>query len=277
MEDKPVWKKFVFDGKGVLALVGGFIIGSFLVAILNVISMFVFNVNMQYHDYYLLLANALGFLSAIFAFDYFICRPSTGKKLNFNMSPTNLMTYLLIFPMMFGMMLIGEFITSQIPTTGPFFGEYYQYFSKLMDQMTNDKATLILLAVVMAPLFEEIVFRGIIMKGLINKGTKPKTAIIISAIVFGLVHANPWQFVGAVLLGSVLGLVYYKTKSLLLPILLHAFNNLCSAILIFYGNTESFADTFKVSEWLILAIGIVLFTTFYILFTKKYRVHYTEN
>lgn len=277
MEEKSVAKKYILDGKGVLALVGGFLAGSFVMALLNVISMFVFNVNIQYHDYYLLLANAVGFLSAIFAFDYFICRPSTGRKLNFNMSPTNLMTYFLIFPMMFGMMLIGEFITSQIPTTGPFFGEYYQYFSRLMDQMTNDKATLILMAVVMAPLFEEIVFRGIIMKGLINKGTKPKTAIIISAVIFGLVHGNPWQFVGAVLLGSVLGLVYYKTKSLLLPILLHVFNNLCSAILIFYGNTESFADTFKVSEWLILAIGIVLFTTFYILFTKKYRVHYTEN
>ena len=60
---------------------------------------------------------------------------------------------------MLGMMFIAEFITSQIPITGPFFGEYYQYFSKLMEQMTNDNATLILLAVVMAPLFEEIVFR----------------------------------------------------------------------------------------------------------------------
>lgn len=269
-------KKYIFDGRGIFALVGGFIFGSSIVAVLNVILMFAFNINIQYEDYYLLLSNAAGFLSAIFAFDYFVCRPSIGKKLNFNMSPTNLMTYLLIFPMMFGMMLIAEFITSQIPITGPFFGEYYQYFSKLMEQMTNDKATLILLAVIMAPVFEEIVFRGIIMKGLINKGLKPKTAILISAVVFGLVHGNPWQFVGAVLLGSVLGLVYYKTKSLLLPILLHAFNNLVSAILIFYGNTESFSETFKVSEWLLLAVGIVLFTIFYFLFTRKYRVHYSE-
>lgn len=277
MEEKPVWKKFIFDGRGVLALVGGFLAGSFFMSMLNVISMFVFNVNMQYQDYYLLLTNAAGFLSAIFAFDYFVCRPSTGKKLNFNFSRTNLVTYLLIFPMMLGMMFIAEYITSQIPTTGPFFGEYYEYFSRLMDRMSNDKATLIILAVIMAPIFEEIIFRGIIQKGLINKGLKPRTAIIISAVVFGLVHMNPWQFVGAVLLGCVLGLVYDKTKSLLLPILLHAFNNLCSSILIFYNKTESFADTFKISEWLILAIGIVLFTTFYILFTKKYRVHYNEN
>ncbi len=276
MNQRSYDKKYIFDGRGIFALVGGFIAGSSIVAILNVILMFAFDINIQYENYYLLLANAAGFISAIFAFDYFICRPSIGKKLNFNMSPTNLMTYLLIFPMMFGMMLIAEFVTSQIPITGPFFGEYYQYFSKLMEQMTNDKATLILLAVIMAPVFEEIVFRGIIMKGLINKGLKPTTAIIISAVVFGLVHMNPWQFVGAVLLGSVLGLVYYKTKSLLLPILLHAFNNLVSSILIFYNKTESFAETFKVSEWLLLAVGVVLFTTFYILFTKKHRVHYKE-
>ena len=177
---------------------------------------------------------------------------------------------------MFGMMLIAEFITSQIPTSGPFFGEYYAYFSKMMEQMTNDKTTMMVMAVIMAPIFEEIVFRGIIQKGLINKGTKPVTAIAISAVIFGLVHGNPWQFGGAVLLGSVLGFVYYKTKSLLLPIFLHAFNNLCSSLLIFYGNTESFADVFKVSEWVILFVGIVLFAVFYYLFTRKYRVHYSE-
>lgn len=276
MEETPYRKKYVFDGKGVLALLGGMLAGSTVVAIFNVIVMYVFKVNLQYNDIFLILSNAGLFLGAIFAFDYFICRPSTGKKLNFNFSRTNMMTYFLVFPLMFGMMLIAEFITSQIPVTGPFFGEYYNYFNKLMEQMTNDPATLILLAVVMAPLFEEIVFRGIIMKGLVNKGMKPAVAIIISAVVFGLVHGNPWQFVGAVLLGCVLGLVYHKTKSLLLPILLHAFNNLCSSILIFYNKKESFADTFKVSEWLILGIGIVVFTTFYILFMKKYRVHYND-
>ena len=277
MEETPYREKYIFDGRGVVALLGGMLAGTTAVAILNVIVMYVFKVNLQYDDVFLILSNAGLFLGAIFAFDYFICRPSTGKKLNFNFSRTNMMTYFLVFPLMFGMMLIAEFITSQIPVTGPFFGEYYNYFNKLMEQMTSDPATLILLAVVMAPLFEEIVFRGIIMKGLTNKGVKPVTAIIISAVVFGLVHGNPWQFVGAVLLGCVLGLVYHKTKSLLLPILLHAFNNLCSAILIFYNKTESFADTFKVSEWLILGIGIVIFTTFYILFTKKYRVHYNDN
>ena len=179
--------------------------------------------------------------------------------------------------MMLGMMFIAEFITGQIPITGPFFGKYYEFFSRLMEQMTKDKPTMIILVVIMAPVFEEIVFRGIIQKGLINKGVKPIAAIVISSVVFGVVHGNPWQFVGAVLLGCVLGFVYYKTKSLLLAILLHAFNNLCSALLIFYGDTESFADAFKLPEWIVLGTGIILFAVFYYLFTRKFRVHYSEN
>ena len=277
MAENSSRKKFIFDWKGAFALIGGMIVGTAAVSVINVFSMFVFNEKLQYNDFYLMLTNAAGFVGAIFAFDYFIARPQTGRKLNFNFSPTNVGTYLLIFPMMLGMMFIAEFITSQIPITGPFFGEYYEFFSRLMEQMTKDKATMIVLAVIMAPIFEEIVFRGIIQKGLINKGMNPATAIIISSVVFGLVHANPWQFVGAVLLGSVLGFVYYKTKSLLLPILLHAFNNLCSSILIFYGDSESFADVFRISEWLVLGIGIILFAVFYYLFTLKYRVHYSEK
>ena len=260
-----------------MALIGGMILGTSFISLLNVFSIFIFNENLQYKDFYLIFANAAGFLVAIFAFDYFIVRPEMGRKLNFNLSPTNFVTYCLVFPMMLGMMLVAEFITSQIPISGPFFGEYYQYFSKLMEQMTNDAATMILLAVIMAPVFEEIIFRGIIQKGLINKGMKPFTAILISSVVFGLVHGNPWQLVGAVLLGCVLGFVYYKTKSLLLPILLHAFNNLCSSLLILYGDTESFSEFFKISEEIILLIGVVIFGIFYYLFTKKYRVAYSED
>lgn len=264
-------KSYIFNWKGALALIGGMFIGTAIIALANVISTLVFKINLQYEDYYMIITNAAGFLAAIFCFDYFVVRPETGRKLNFNFSTSNFVTYILIFPMMLGMMFIGEFFTSQIPVSGPIFGDLYELFTELMAQMSKDEATLILLAVIMAPLFEEIIFRGIIQKGLINKGVNPYKAIFISAIVFGVIHGNPWQFVGAVLLGSVLGLVYYKTKSLLLPILLHAFNNLCSALLIFYGETESFAETFKVSELMILGIGVIIFSISLYFFLSKYK------
>lgn len=274
--EKSIYPKFTFTWLGGFILLSGFVVGSMAVAIINVISMYFFQQNLQYKDWYLMVSNAIVFLTSIAFFDFFVVRPSTHKKLNFNFSPTNFYTYLLIFPMMLGMMFIGEFVTSQIPTTGPFFGEYYDFFTQLMGQLTNNPVVMIITAVIMAPIFEEIIFRGIIQKGLVNKGVKPWKAILFAAIIFGLVHGNPWQFVGAVLLGCVLGLVYEKSKSLLLPMLLHGFNNLCSSILIFYTKNESFSEALKVSEWIILAIGIVLFSLFYYLFVKKYKVHYSE-
>jgi len=270
------YSKFTFTWLGGLVLLSGFIVGSIIIALINVFGMLVLKQDFQHTDWFLMFSNAVVFLLMIAFFDFLIVRPSTKKKLNFNFSPTNFYTYFLIFPMMLGMMFIGEFVTSQIPTTGPFFGKYYDFFTDLMRQLTNNPVIMIITAVIMAPIFEEIIFRGIIQKGLINKGVQPWKAILFASVVFGLIHGNPWQFVGAVLLGGVLGLVYYKTKSLLLPILLHGFNNLCSSILIFYTKNESFSDAFKVPEWAILLIGMVLFSLFYFLFMKKYKVHYSE-
>ncbi len=270
------YPKFTFTWLGGLVLIAGMMVGMMVISFFSTFWKFIFRENLQHKDWFLLFSNAVIFLTAIAFFDLLIVRPNTGKKLNFNFSPTNFYTYLLIFPMMFGMMLIAEFITSQIPTTGPFFGKYYEFFTKLMEQLTDDPVVMIITAVICAPIFEEIVFRGIIQKGLINKGVRPVNAILMASVIFGLVHGNPWQFVGAVLLGCVLGLVYYKTKSLLLPMLLHGFNNLCSTILIVYTKNESFADAFKIQEWVILAVGIILFSVFYYLFTRKYKVHYSE-
>ncbi len=275
MENK-IYPKFTFTWLGGLILFAGFIAGSLIVGVFNVFWMVVFKENLQYKDWFLMVSNAVVFLSSIVFFDFFVVRLTTKKKLNFNFSPTNFYTYVLIFPMMLGMMFIGEFVTSLIPVTGPFFGKYYDFFTDLMGQLTHNPVVMIITAVVMAPIFEEIIFRGIIQKGLINKGVKPWKAIIFASVIFGLVHGNPWQLVGAVLLGCVLGLVYHQTKSLLLPMLLHGFNNLCSSILILYTKNESFADAFKVSEYVILFSGIVLFTLFCFLFLKKNRVHYSE-
>ncbi len=275
-ENNFLRKSYSFDWKGALVLFLGGMVPLFALSVLNVLGMMVFGRNFQYESLYLILTNLVMWLGAIMAFDYFICRPQTGSKLSFNFSTKNFFTYVLIFPLMLGMMLIAEFITLQIPTTGPFFGPLYEWFSSMMQMLTSDTLTMIILAVVMAPIFEEIVFRGIIQKGLINRGIKPISAIWIAAVIFGLVHGNPWQFVGAVLLGYVLGLVYHRTRSLLMPILLHAFNNGISVLLITYGGTESFAEFFGFSPYVLLGAGLVLFGLFYYLFTNKFEIHHSE-
>lgn len=268
--------KYRFDWKGAAALFFGGFVPAMALSIINVLMMMLFKVNYQFETWYMVLLNLVMWSGAILSFDYFICRPQTGKHLRFNFSTKNLSTYLLVFPLMLGVIFIAEFFTSLIPISGPVFGPLYEYFSEMMEQLTSSLWGMILMAVLMAPVFEEIVFRGIIQKGLINRGYSAKAAIWIAAFLFGLVHANPWQFVGAVLLGAAIGYVYERTKSLFLAILLHMFNNALAAVLIYVGGTESFADYFGISVYLLLALGLVLLGVFYYLFTYKYEIHHSE-
>ncbi len=269
---EPFLPQHRFNFLGALVLLLGMIVPTVMLSLMNVGFMFAAQTTLQYEDMFLVVMNAAMWLGAIFAYDFIICRPQTKRPLNFNLSAKDVSTHAIIFPMMLGMIFIAEFCTSQIPVTGPFFGKMFEFFSEMMAKLTNDFATMLLLAVVMAPIFEEIVFRGIIQKGLINNGVKPTAAIWIAAVIFGLVHGNPWQFVGAVLLGVAMGIVYHRTGSLLLPILLHAFNNLIGSLLYYYTDSESIAIALNVSEFALLLIGIVLFALFYYLLIKKYPV-----
>jgi membrane protease YdiL (CAAX protease family) len=80
-------------------------------------------------------------------------------------------------------------------------------------------------ALILAPILEEIIFRGIILRGLLTKYTH-KFSIIISALIFGMVHGKPLQIWGAMIIGLFFGWIYYKTKSLGTTIFLHFFTNL---------------------------------------------------
>ena len=72
MKENLSKNNFIFDWMGAIALIGGMLVGSSLIAGANVISIYAVHENLQYKDFYLVFANAAGFLSAIFAFDYFI-------------------------------------------------------------------------------------------------------------------------------------------------------------------------------------------------------------
>ncbi|TVQ19935.1 MAG: CPBP family intramembrane metalloprotease, partial [Bacteroidetes bacterium] len=79
--------------------------------------------------------------------------------------------------------------------------------------------------VLLAPLLEEFLFRGIIQEGLIQR-RGPVIAILLSSLLFGFMHLNPWQFVTAFLLGIIIGWLYYLTRDLVFAIGFHLFNNL---------------------------------------------------
>jgi uncharacterized protein len=80
---------------------------------------------------------------------------------------------------------------------------------------------------------EELLFRGIILDGLKNNYSK-KTAIFVSALLFGIIHLNPWQFVGAFIIGSISAWICIETNTILLSIYMHFFNNTLYTIIVKY-------------------------------------------
>lgn len=102
---------------------------------------------------------------------------------------------------------------------------------KRYEDVFKDVSTLsafsIILAVIVAPVCEEIIFRGIILEGFLKRFHAP-AAIVLSSFLFGLMHLNIWQGVSAFTGGLLLGWIYHRSRSLLPCILLHALNNLLS-------------------------------------------------
>jgi len=81
-----------------------------------------------------------------------------------------------------------------------------------------------LLIVIVAPITEEILFRGLMLRGLLAV-TTPKRAIALTTVLFMIVHLNPWQFPVAAVMGVLTGWVYLRSRSLLLCVGIHTVQN----------------------------------------------------
>ena len=86
--------------------------------------------------------------------------------------------------------------------------------------------------VIAAPIFEEIIFRKLLIDRMGSFGEK--TAIIASALAFGLVHGNFSQFFYAFGVGLLFGYVYCKTKNIWYTIAMHMVINGVSGVLTAY-------------------------------------------
>ena len=71
----------------------------------------------------------------------------------------------------------------------------------------------VFLLVIVAPVTEEVMFRGLILRAFLQR-FRGGVAFLLSSILFGLVHLNPWQFVSAFALGLMFAWYYARTRSL---------------------------------------------------------------
>jgi membrane protease YdiL (CAAX protease family) len=168
---------------------------------------------------------------------------------------------LLLIPLTLSCAIIIEPLTSWLPMP--------DVMKETFEKMIKNDALSMIMVVIAAPILEEFIFRGIILKGFL-KNYSPTKAIIWSAVLFGLVHMNPWQFIGATILGIVMGWLFWKTNSLIPGIIVHFVNNLSASLIFFYvndveGTTRELINNDNIYYLLFFgAITIIILSFFYI-------------
>jgi len=107
----------------------------------------------------------------------------------------------------------------------PFLEELFKEYSSVMETLFSGKLGLVILyTVIIAPIVEELIFRGLMLK-LTQRSVSFMAANFMQALVFGIYHGNLIQGTYAFGLGFLLGLLARKFKSIIAPILLHIIVN----------------------------------------------------
>lgn len=151
----------------------------------------------------------------------------------------------------------------------------YESYMEATEQMQgislySDPLELVLLfisIVILAPIVEEIVFRGIFFN-LLNKKRSTLSAMVLSSVVFGILHAE--TMVPTAVIGFVLCFIYHRTGSLILVMAGHMVNNLIAFSLpLFIGDADPAGGAMQV-------LGVLL-VLFYIAATIYFVIYVARN
>ena len=125
-----------------------------------------------------------------------------------------------------GTIIPSQWLLEQLGLEAPI--ETQQLFEQIMRQPAG-----YFVVGILVPVAEEMVFRGAILRTLLSIFNRRYhwLPIILSALLFGVVHGNMAQFVHATLLGLLLGWLYYRTDSIVPGLVLHWMNNTIAYVL----------------------------------------------
>jgi uncharacterized protein len=116
----------------------------------------------------------------------------------------------------------------------------------------KNETDLIINLVVMALLpaiGEELFFRGAFQKTLLRLSNQPWIAILVSSIVFTVLHGTIFKFIPIFTLGIILGTVYHVTRNLWYTIIIHFLNNALAVLAVYYSTRIPFLQKMANDEF----------------------------
>ena len=143
---------------------------------------------------------------------------------------TFIFVVLLTFATYFFVILIATAVQTLAPSLGESFGN-------MMNLAMGDDILGYLSVMLLAPIAEEFAFRGILLKrsklsfGMVG-------CLVLNAIVFAIIHANPYQSIYVIPMGAMLAYLAYKFNSVVPSTLAHIINNSFSVIMSSFLNVD---------------------------------------
>lgn len=167
--------------------------------------------------------------------------------------------------------IIGEFYADYIASLLQIFNLQVH-----LDQFNfpNNTPALIAYAIqisVLAPLFEEFIFRGMILQNLRKYGNV--FAVIVSSALFGILHGNFAQTPFAFLVGVALALIVLETGSIWVSILVHCLVNSFSLVL--DGLTYYYSGNLSSTIYVLYIIIVIILSI--MIFVKLFKKNYFAN
>jgi len=170
----------------------------------------------------LIIAGIIAIVISFGIYSYFNKKPFTQLKLK-KINVSYVIIAILLFIPVMG---LSNFIVDMVLKIFP--NGYSAYVDTIIKPMENTPILILILGVgIIAPIVEELIFRGFIFSRLRN-AFSIWSAIIIQGVFFAIFHGNIIQMSYAFFIGIILGILVYKSNSLYPAIILHILNNTMS-------------------------------------------------
>ncbi|MBN2012665.1 CPBP family intramembrane metalloprotease [candidate division KSB1 bacterium] len=142
---------------------------------------------------------------------------------------------------------------------------------------TTDFILIVFSAVVLAAVCEELLFRGFLQVSFENTFDVTR-AVMLTALVFAIIHFNPWWTIQLIVFGIFLGVIAWKTNSVFPSMIIHFINN--GTALIFTNLDESKTSWYLMGNHvnpLLLVLAIVMCVYGFRKLYAIYEVHHESD
>jgi len=110
-----------------------------------------------------------------------------------------------------------------------------EMFRTLVSAHTVPELLFVILVVAVTPaIIEELLFRGLVQSSF-ERAVKPIWAAIITGVIFGAFHFNPFAIVPLIALGCYFGVLRMRSKSIVITMTVHFLNNLMAVVVAYFA------------------------------------------